>query len=37
MKKQGYKDTTSIKGKSSRLRRLVKLGANLFDPERSRL
>jgi len=32
MKKQGYKDTT-IKGKSSRLRRLVKLGANLFDPE----
>ncbi|MEM3551680.1 MAG: hypothetical protein QXN87_01355 [Candidatus Bathyarchaeia archaeon] len=32
MKKQGYKDTT-IRGKGSRLRRLVKLGANLLDPE----
>ncbi|MEM4727236.1 MAG: tyrosine-type recombinase/integrase [Candidatus Bathyarchaeia archaeon] len=32
MKKNGYKETT-IRGKSSRLRRLVKLGANLLDPE----
>jgi len=32
MKKQGYKETT-IRGKGSRLKRLVKLGANLFDPE----
>jgi len=32
MKKQGYKETT-IRGKGSRLRRLVKLGANLFEPE----
>jgi len=32
MRKQGYKETT-IRGKGSRLRRLVKLGANLLDPE----
>jgi integrase len=32
MKKQGYRETT-IRGKGSRLRRLVKLGANLFDSE----
>ena len=32
VKKQGYKDTT-IRGKGSRLRRLLKLGANLLDPE----
>jgi integrase len=32
MKKQGYKETT-IRGKSKRLSRLVKLGADLFNPE----
>ena len=32
MKKQGYRETT-IRGKGKRLMRLVKLGANLFDPE----
>lgn len=32
MKKQGYKETT-IMGKGKRLKRLVKLGANLLDPE----
>jgi integrase len=32
MKKQGYKETT-ISGKGSRLRRLVRLGANLLNPE----
>jgi integrase len=32
MKKQGYKETT-ICGKGKRLKRLVKLGANLLDPE----
>ncbi len=32
MKKQGYKETT-ISSKGKRLSRLIKLGANLFDPE----
>jgi hypothetical protein len=32
MKKQGYKETT-IKGKGKRLLRLVKLGADLLNPE----
>ncbi|MEM1563713.1 MAG: tyrosine-type recombinase/integrase [Candidatus Bathyarchaeia archaeon] len=32
MKKQGYKETT-INSKDKRLSRLIKLGANLFDPE----
>ncbi len=32
MKKQGYKETT-IKGKGKRLMRLLRLGANLLDPE----
>ncbi|MEM0057753.1 MAG: site-specific integrase [Candidatus Bathyarchaeia archaeon] len=32
MKKQGYKETT-IAGKGKRLQRLVRLGANLLDPE----
>jgi integrase/DNA-directed RNA polymerase subunit M/transcription elongation factor TFIIS len=32
MKKQGYRETT-INGKGKRLTRLVRLGANLFDPE----
>ena len=32
MKEQGYKETT-IKGKGKRLMRLLRLGANLLDPE----
>ena len=32
MKKEGYKETT-ITGKVKRLKRLIKLGANLLDPE----
>ena len=32
MKKQGYKETT-IRSRDKKLRRLVKLGANLLDPE----
>ncbi|MEM2687896.1 MAG: hypothetical protein QW796_06070, partial [Thermoproteota archaeon] len=32
MKKNGYKEST-ITDRGRRLRRLIKLGANLFDPE----